>query len=62
MAKEGKAKAWDTEGGTKFRVLVGINWDDDRRRAEPGDLVDDLPPGMIKPWLRDGVIEIAEEA
>lgn len=33
----------------RYRVLVGLNYPPDRR-AEPGDVVDDLPPKSLK-WL-----------
>jgi hypothetical protein len=43
----------------KYRVLVGLNYPPDRR-AEPGDIVDDIPPVSI-PWLlRDRAIEAAD--
>lgn len=43
----------------KYRVLVGINYPPDRR-AEPGDIVTDIPGKSIK-WLVDeGVIERAD--
>ncbi|HZN76027.1 MAG TPA: hypothetical protein VFC00_30720 [Micromonosporaceae bacterium] len=46
----------------RYRVLVGINYPpkgkgDTEKRAEPGDVVDDLPPGVVKVWLEQGVIE-----
>ncbi len=34
-----------------YRVLVGINYPP-ARRAEPDDIVDDLPVGSI-PWLTE---------
>lgn len=53
------AKAADS--GARFRVLIGVTYNDDLRRAEPGDVVDDLPPNVIAAWLREGVIEKAVE-
>jgi len=46
----------------RYRVLVGVNYlpkgkGDKEKRAEPGDVVDDLPPGVVKVWLEQGVIE-----
>lgn len=35
----------------QYRVLIGLNYPPDRR-AEPGDLVDDLPGKSVK-WLTD---------
>lgn len=45
----------------KYRVLTGLNYPPDNRRAEPGDVVDDLPDYSIEPLLRAGVIESADE-
>ena len=42
-----------------FRVLVGINYGKDDPRAEPGDIVTDLPAAAAKWMLRDGIIEPA---
>lgn len=40
----------------KYKVLVGIDYPPNKR-AEPGDVVEDLPPRSIK-WLREsGAIE-----
>lgn len=33
-----------------YEVLVGMNYGPDQRRAEPGDVVDDLPEGSLG-WL-----------
>jgi len=41
---------------TQYHVLVGINYPPSRR-ADPGDIVSDLPPGDVKDLLRAGVIE-----
>lgn len=46
----------------KYRVLVGINYPDPKRkdvelRAEPGDLVDDLPARAVKGLEAAGIIE-----
>lgn len=38
----------------KYKVLVGIDYPPNKR-AEPGDIVDDLPSRSIK-WLREGGI------
>lgn len=38
-----------------YKVLVGINYGD--KRAEPGDIVDDLPAGAAEWMLEDGIVE-----
>ncbi len=44
----------------KFTVLVGINYPPDRR-AEMGDVVDDIPAASV-PWLLEqGLIEPAKK-
>lgn len=46
----------------KHRVLVGINYPDGKggeKRAEEGDVVDDLPAGAVKGLLDTGMIEVA---
>jgi hypothetical protein len=41
----------------KYRVLIGLNYPPGDKRAEPGDIVDDIPPGSAG-WLLDaGAIE-----
>lgn len=43
----------------KYKVLVGIDYPPNRR-AEAGDVVDDIPSKSIK-WLREqGIIELAD--
>lgn len=43
----------------QYRVVRGLNYPPDRR-AEPGDIVDDLPAKSV-PWLlKDGDIEKVE--
>lgn len=43
----------------KYKVLVGIDYPPNRR-AEIGDIVDDIPSKSIK-WLREqGIIELAD--
>lgn len=42
-----------------YRILVGINYG--ARRAEPGDVVSDLPRTSLAWLLREGVIERVEE-
>jgi hypothetical protein len=44
-----------------YRVLTGIDYPPNRR-AEPGDIVDDLPGKSIKWLLADKVIELAGPA
>ena len=44
----------------RYRVLVGINYPPGDKRAEPGDVVSDLPDHSVKDLLRQGVIEEAE--
>lgn len=43
------------------RVLVGVNYRPtpkaDEVRAEPGDLVDDVPSAIAKVWVAEGVLE-----
>jgi hypothetical protein len=42
----------------KYRVLVGVDYA--TRRAEPGEIVDDIPAKSIK-WLREqGLIEAVD--
>lgn len=42
-----------------FRVLVGINYPPNDRRAEPGDVVNDIPAADA-PWMvAQGLIEPA---
>lgn len=41
---------------TQYRVLVGIDYPPNKR-AEIGDVVNDLPGGAIKDLLKDGFIE-----
>jgi hypothetical protein len=42
----------------KYRVLVGVEYA--TRRAEPGEIVDDIPAKSIK-WLREqGLIEAVD--
>lgn len=46
----------------RYRVLVGVNYlpkgkGDKERRAEPGDVVDDLPTSVVPIWLERKVIE-----
>lgn len=48
----------------RYRVITGINYPDGKggeNRAEPGDIVDDLPEQSAKWLLRDGHIEKATE-
>ena len=42
-----------------YKVNVGINYPPGKR-AEPGDVVTDLPPAAVKGLLESGVIEVAE--
>lgn len=46
----------------QYRVLVGINYPPDNRRAEIGDVVDDLPDYAIADLLKAEVIAKAEPA
>lgn len=45
---------------TKYRVLIGLNYPPNDKRAEPGDLVDDIPAGSVGWLLKDGIIEPAD--
>lgn len=45
----------------RYDVYVGINYlpngkGSTEKRAETGDVVDDLPPGVVEIWLEQGVI------
>lgn len=45
-----------------YRIVRGVNYpgaDGVEKRAEPGDLVDDLPEGSVGWLLDDGAIEKA---
>lgn len=46
----------------RWLVKIGINYPNMQGkgievRAEPGDIVDDLPPAAVDWWLEQGVIE-----
>ena len=41
---------------SKYRALVGLDYPPGKR-AEPGDVVDDLPEKSVKWLLKDGLIE-----
>lgn len=44
---------------TQYRVLVGLNYPPERR-AEPGEVVQDLPKASV-PWLLEqGYIEVVK--
>lgn len=43
--------------GDKYRVLVGINYPPDDKRAEVGDVVEDLPDFAVKKLLAANVVE-----
>lgn len=43
----------------KYKVLVQVDYPPDKR-AEPGDIVDDLPAGSAK-WLKEqGLIQVVD--
>lgn len=42
---------------TKYKVLVGLNYPPNNRRAEVGDVVTDLPDFAVSKLLKAGVIE-----
>lgn len=44
------------KAGSSYRVLRGLNYPPGRR-AEPGDIVDDLPDGSKRDLVRLGAIE-----
>lgn len=46
---------------TQYRAIKGINYPPGNRRANPGDVVDDLPAASIKSLLAMGAIEEVEE-
>lgn len=43
-----------------YRVLAGLSYPPDRR-AEPGDVVDDIPPQSVKWLLSQGIIQDASK-
>lgn len=45
---------------TQYRVLVGLSYPPDKR-AEVGDVVDDLPAQSVKWLIADGLIEDASK-
>jgi hypothetical protein len=46
----------------RYRVLVGINYPPGNRRANVGDVVDDIPAASVPDLLTLGVIEAADTA
>jgi hypothetical protein len=44
----------------KYRVLIGLNYPPNDTRAEPGDIVDNIPPGSLAWLLKAGALEPAE--
>ena len=44
----------------EYQVLIGLNYPPDKR-AEPGDVVDDLPQKSVSWLLEQGYIEVAKE-
>ena len=44
----------------KYKVLIGLNYPPDKR-AEPGDVVDDLPQKSVSWLLEQGYIEAVKE-
>ncbi len=45
----------------RYRVLVGITYDEDRKRAEPGAIVDDIPAKSIGWLVKQRIIEPVPE-
>ena len=45
---------------TKYRVLVGLNYSPNKR-AEPGDIVNNLPQKSVSWLLEQGCIDVVEE-
>lgn len=43
----------------RYRVIQGINYPPNKR-AEIGDVVDDLPSSAIKWLVADGIVELAD--
>lgn len=41
----------------EYRALVGLNYGTSDKRAEPGDVVSDLPAKSVQPLLDAGCIE-----
>lgn len=42
----------------KYRVLVGLNYPPNNKRAEVGDVVTDLPDFAINKLVKNGVVEL----
>ena len=57
MTTPTKAKATSHRA---FRALVGINYGPDDKRADPGEVVTDLPSGDVKWMLDQGIIEAVD--
>ena len=57
----GRTRRQEVDRVPSYRVIVGIDYPPDRR-AEPGDVVDDLPGKSIKWLTEDGFIEPAAKA
>jgi hypothetical protein len=49
----------DAAAPVQYKVLIGLNYPPNNRRAEIGDVVSDLPGYAVKDLLRAGVIEEA---
>lgn len=45
----------------RYRVLKGINYPPNNKRAEPGDTVDDLPEYSIRGFIHAEAIELIED-
>jgi hypothetical protein len=45
----------------RYKVLKGINYPPDNRRAEPGDIVDDIPEYGIRGFIAADAIEPVDE-
>jgi hypothetical protein len=46
----------------KYRCNTGLNYPPDNRRAEPGEIVDDIPEVSAGWLLEDGLIEAVDDS
>jgi len=51
---------------TSHRVLIGLNYRPDpkspEKRAEPGEIVDDVPAKVVEELVAQGVLEPVEDS
>lgn len=58
----GKGKKTAPAHAGSYRVNVGLNYGPDDRRAEPGEVVSDLPSASIKWLVKAGHITPVDDA